>query len=97
MSTALARRRRVGLSSGRRTEMSGETSDHRGICRGGVLDVLTWPLSSTRWGPDQMPSTASISRSAERRVTLKVNRLLAPGEQVRTRCFAEVTDEGPPP
>lgn len=43
-----------------------------------------------------MPPTASVSRSAERQVTLKVNRLLAPGEPVQTGCSAEVTDEGPP-
>ena len=61
MSTALASRRRVGLSSGRRTEMSGETSDHRGMCRRGVLDVLTRPLSPTQWGPDQMLPAPAVS------------------------------------
>ena len=51
MSTALASRRRVGLSSGRRNAMSGATSDHRGTCRRGVLDdlmmaTLAYPVGS---------------------------------------------------
>ena len=51
MSTALASRRRVGLRSGRPNEMSGVTSDHRGMCRRGVLDdlmmaTLAYPVGS---------------------------------------------------
>jgi hypothetical protein len=51
MSTALASRRRVGLSSGRRNEMSGATSDDRGMCRRGLVDdlmlaTLAYPVGS---------------------------------------------------
>lgn len=96
MSTALASRRRVGLSSGRRTEMSGETSDHRGMCRGGVLDVLTWPLSSTRWGPGQTPLAPAISRSAEQRSLARSTGHPLPASRCRRAALRKRLTKGRP-